>query len=167
MPADSFDQVYDIETAIEAAFKSFFTAQEIPCYVTNDIAEIQKSRPRVELMYQHGSEIGHNSTASTYYRPDTFAGGLTVAIVTNAKDDNTGTIEHSQFRARVRNIMAKSRTAFKADADAENALLPYHCVLDVVESGTSPGYEPQDGYYISRISYEIKTNIRPDAWPSE
>lgn len=167
MPADSFDQIYDIETAIESAFKAFFTSQEIDCYTTNDASEQQKKRPRVELMYLHGSEAGHNSTASNYYRPDTFLATLVVAVVTNAKGDEVGTAEHSQFRARVRNAMAKSRTLLKADADGANTLLPFHSVMDVVESGTSPAYQPEDGYFISRINYELKTNIRPDAWPAE
>jgi len=167
MPADSLDQIYDFETAIEAAFKAFFVSQEIAAYVTNDIGETQKERPRVELMYANGSELGHNSTASTYYRPDTFSGSLNVAVVTNAKDETAGTAEHAQFRARVRNVMAQSRTALKADRDGDNTALPYHCVLDVMESGTSPAYSPEDGHFVSRLSYELKINIRPEAWPTE
>ena len=169
MPADNFDIIYDIESAVEAAFKLLFAEDDLTAYTINQLGETQKERPRVELMYSHGSEAGHNSTASTYYRPDTFTGSLTVAIVTNSKDESIGIAEHAQFRGRVRNIMAKSRTRLKADRDASDvdALLPYHCVLDVVESGTSPAYSPEDGHLVSRINYEIKTNIRPDAWPTE
>lgn len=169
MLAETFDQVYDIETAIEAGFKTFFTAQDIAAYVTNDAGETQKERPRVELMYANGAEAGHNSTASEYYRPDTFLGNLNVAVVTNAKDESIGTAEHALFRARVRNVMVKCRTAFKADRDASDvsALLPYHCVLDIAESGTAPAYEPENGHYVSRLSYELRINIRPDAWPTE
>lgn len=167
MPADNFDLIYDFETAIEAGFKSFFTSQDIAAYVTNDAGETQKPRPRVEIMYANGAEAGHNSTASTYYRPDTFTGSLTVAVVTNAKDESIGTAEHALFRARVRNAMAKSRSLLKADADGANTLLPYHCVLDVVESGTAPAYAPEDGHFVSRLNYELKINIRPDAWPTE
>jgi hypothetical protein len=169
MPADSFDQVYDIETAIESGFKAVFAEDGLTAYTINDLGETQKERPRVEIMYQHGGEAGHNSTASTYYRPDTFTGSLTVAVVTNSKDESIGIAEHAQFRGRVRNIMVKSRTRFKADRDAADvdALLPHHCVLDVVESGTSPGYSPDDGHLVSRINYELKVCIRDDAWPSE
>ena len=169
MPAETFDIVYDIESAVEAAFKLLFAEDGITAYTINQLGETQKERPRVELMYSHGGEAGHNSTASEYYRPDTFMGSITVAIVTNSKDESIGIAEHAQFRGRVRNVMAKSRTRLKADRDASDvdALLPYHCVLDVVESGTAPAYQPEDGHLVSRISYELKVNIRPDAWPTE
>ncbi len=167
MQAETFDQCYDIEGAVESALKSFFTSQEIAAYTTNDIAELQKTRPRVEVVLQLGNENGHNSAIAPYYRPDTFSASLLIGVVTNAKDDNTGTVEHAQFRARVRNAMAKARTLLKADADGDDTLLPYHGILDIVESGTSPAYEPQDGHYISRINYSLIINIRPDAWPAE
>lgn len=162
----TLDQIYDIETALEAAFKTLFEEELFTTYVTNDAAEFQKSRPRVEIMFALGSETGHNSTHSTYYRPDAFNGSLVVAVVTPA-DDTNGTAQHAQYRARVRNLMAKCRTRFKSDADGDDALLPYHTVQDVVESGTAPAYAPEDGVYISRGNYELKLNIRPDAWPTE
>jgi hypothetical protein len=169
MPADNFDLIYDFETAIEAAFKLVFAEDELTAYTINELGETQKERPRVELFYANGAEAGHNSTASEYYRPDTFSGSLTVAVITNSKDESIGIAEHAQFRGRVRNIMAKCRTRFKADRDAADvdALLPFHCVLDVVGSGTSPAYSPDEGHLVSRLNYEIKINIRPDAWPTE
>jgi len=161
----TLDQIYDIETAIEAAFKTLFEEELFATYVTNDAASFQKERPRVELMFALGGETGHHSTASDYYRPDAFSGSLAVAIITPA--DDQGTAQHAQYRARVRNLMAKCRTRFRSDSEADDALLPYHTIMDVVESGTAPAYAPEDGHYISRINYELKTNIRPAAWPSE
>jgi hypothetical protein len=167
MPAENFDLIYDIESAVESAFKSLFQSSDLVAYTTNDAGMPSKERPRVELMYQHGAEDGHNSTASNYYRADTFAGSIIVAVITNAQDESIGTAEHAQFRARVRNVMAKANALLVADRSGDDSLLPYHSVMDVVESGTAPAYTPEEGHLVSRINYSIKVNIRPDAWPSE
>ena len=166
MPAENFDICYDVESAVEAAFKTIFEEDGLSAYTINELGETQKERPRVELMYSHGAEAGHNSTSDEHYRPDTFTGSLTVAVWTNSKDESIGIAEHAQFRGRVRNIMAKSRKRLKDDRDGDDTIMPFHCILDVVESGTAPAYAPEDGHLISRINYELKTNIRPDAWPT-
>lgn len=167
MPAETFDIVYDIESAVEAAFKLLFAEDGLTAYTINQLGETQKERPRVELMYANGAETGHTPAIEPHHRQDTFLGSMVVAVVTNSKDESIGIAEHAQFRGRVRNIMAKSRTQLKTDREGTDTILPHHCILDVVESGTSPAYSPEDGHLVSRISYELKVNIRPDAWPAE
>lgn len=157
-------QIYDFENAIEAAFKALLTAENIEARVSLDEDDFQDVRPRVEVYCSPGQETGHYHP--THFRADTFTGTVTLAIVSNTKQT---TREHSDFRAKVRDVMAGSRDEFKADRDLNDAsaLLPYHCILDVVESGTSPNYRDEEaGVIVSSINYAIKFNIRPDAWPA-
>jgi hypothetical protein len=66
MPADNFDIVYDIESAVEAAFKLLFAEDGLTAYTINELGDTTKERPRVELLYSNGAEAGHNWTASRY-----------------------------------------------------------------------------------------------------
>jgi len=163
MQATTTIQIYDFENAIEAAFKALFTAENIDAFVSLDEVDFQNVRPRIELFCSPGAETGHYHP--THYRADTFGGTVVLRIISNPK---ATTREHSDYRATIRDIMAGSRDKFKADVDNDDAaaLLPYHSILDVVESGTSPTYLGEDGTVESVINYTIKFNIRPDAWPA-
>ena len=170
MAASTVDELSDFETAIEAAFKLLFTENGIEsCVDSIDEPDTQRPRPRVEVYFAPGGETGHISANATYRRPDMWTGNLTLRVVSNTKPDEVGTSEHSAYRAKVRNLMAMSRTIFKSDADASDVAgyLPYHTVADLVLSGSNPSYEGQDGYYETTISYDLTFNIRPTAWPSE
>lgn len=182
MSAPNFDAVYQFKTVVQRAAALFVAAQNIAVYTrTNEslrtpawLAEnptlvdyvlstlvFQKQRPRLEIYYDHGQETGHVNP--TNFRPDCWTGNLSVVGVTAPKDE-----EHEQYIARVRNVMVRLRTSLFNDRTAStDLLLPWHCILDMVESGTSGRDETQDGYYLSNINYAIKINIRPTAWPAE
>lgn len=163
MQATDIIQIYDYENAIEAAFKALLEAEEIAAFVSLDELDFQEARPRVEVFCSPGQETGHYHP--TLFRADSFTGTVMLRIVSNPK---ATTREHSDYRATVRDIMAGSRAEFKADRDLvdASALLPYHSILDVVESGTSPNYEGEGGVVESAVTYQIKFNIRPSAWPA-
>lgn len=176
MQAETTIQIYDFENAIEAAFQKLLEAEGLSAFVSLDVDEVvepeegeplddkhQRPRPRVELYFATGQETGHYHPS--HFRADAFTGNLMLRIVGSPK---TTTREHSDYRAKVRDVMAGSRDEFKSDSDNNdaNALLPYHSVMDVVESGTNPNYQDDDGSIESAITYQIKFNIRPDAWPA-
>lgn len=166
MPAESFDDIYNIEPAIETALKTIIEAEEVSVVRTTDAAtDFQKLRPRVELEYIHTDLNQSNSGASTYYRSRLWSGQLNMLIVTNAKaDDDGGMNQHFQIRARMRNVMAKLR---KDLISTYPTLLPWHTVELVREQGTSPSITPQDGSITSQMTFEFQVNVKPDAWPAE
>lgn len=171
MQAETFNQVYDYETAIESAIEDLFLLEGFAAdavWTPASNPELQKNRPRIEIYCASGQETGHmHSDADGTIRPDTFSGNLALRIVSNSLAESATTQEHATYRAAVRNVMAKSRRLLVANAAAADDILPYHSILDVVEAGTSASYQSEDGYYESTISYNIKINIRPAAWPSE
>lgn len=182
MSAPNFDAVYNFEGAILNPIAVLVAQEEIAVYTPSndalrtaawlaanpDLADLvlssvdfQKKRPRTEIIYQHGQETGH--VYPPVCRPDVWTGNLMLGIVTAPV-----AASHEQHRARVRNVMTLVRTALYDDRiSSTDLLLPWHCILDMVESGTSPATEPKDGYYLSNINYAIKINIRPEAWPAE
>lgn len=183
MSAPSFDEVYNFEGAILNPLAMLIAAQGIAIYTPSNDAlrtdawiaanptlvdlvlpsnvDFQELRPRVEMVYQHGSETGH--VYPPVCRPDVWTASLMVGIVTAPI-----AAAHEQFRARVRNVMAICRTTLYNDrTTGTDALLPYHCILDIVDSGTSPATQPEDGHYLSSLTYQLKVNIRPTAWPAE
>jgi hypothetical protein len=172
MQATTFSQVYDYETAIESALEDLFLLEGFAAesvWTPASDPELQKNRPRIEIYCASGQEDGHvyRNADGTSIRPDTFSGNVALRIVSNSLAESATTQEHAAFRASARNVMAKARLLLVANAAAEDDILPFHSILDVVEAGTSASYQSEDGYYESTISYNIKINIRPSAWPSE
>lgn len=168
MAAPDFIAVYDFETAIEAALYGVFVAEGIAdTFYSGSQQDFDRPRPRVELYFSVGSQTGHIRPDATYYRPDAFSGSLTVRIVSNSKPGTDSTAEHSAYRATVRNIMAKARGLLVADAAGDDTLLPYHTINDIVQSGSNPSYEGQEGFFETSLNYDLKFNIRPAAWPGE
>lgn len=163
--AQTFDEIYEFETQIEAAFKTLFAANEIVCLVQTDAADdFQKVRPRFELRYIHGSPAGHNRPRAPYYRVDSFVSMLEGKLVTNAKNTAGGGLqEHSRYRARIRNVMVKARAYFAANP----TLLQFYTITDdLIETGTSPITAPENGVFESDIQFTFKVNVRPDSWPA-
>jgi len=146
--------IYNFEDALESGFKALLEAQELTCLVPNDEPAHQLHRPRVELFVQVGGEMEHYHPPQL--KPSAYEATLTATIVSNTKPGEVGTQEHSQYRALVRATMAASRS---------NIALENHELMDIVETGTAPSYEGQDGYYESSISYSIKFSIKPGSWP--
>lgn len=170
MRAQNAIQIYDFENAIEGGFKALLAAAEIAAVVSLDEAKFQEVRPRVNLFFSPGEEMRHwyvdqAQANPRHLRTDAYTGTLLATIVTVPK---ATTREHSDYRATIRDLMAGAKDQFKADMDAADAdqLLPYHSIIDVVESGTAPNYRDEEGAITSAISYAIKFNIRPEAWPA-
>lgn len=166
MPADTFDQIYSVELQVEAAVKYLFGLAEITCLTSTDAAsEHQNVRPRVEAVYTHSDANQSNHTAGPYYRSRLFGGQLTITVVTNAVPEGDGGIAlHSTTRANVRNIMAKMRHDLTSTYPER---LPYHTISNVMEQGTSPTINTDDGVLTSQLTFDFQVNVKPDAWPAE
>jgi hypothetical protein len=165
MPAANFTEIYDFETAIESAFETLCNEAFIDTSSSNTKKDFSDKIPRVEFVLQLGGEAGHNSTTTPHHRADTFTASLTGALITLPQQDDTATrSQHAEYRATIRNIMAKARREL---SDNRADLLPYHNILDIVSSGSSAQYQSEEGHWMTRMNYEIKFAVRPDAWPSE
>lgn len=162
MSLQDFIPLYDFETAIEGAVKTYLTENSLKAYVSSDDPELQRERPRVEIVCNVGAMTDHRSTHNTEYRPDTYVGTVTLTVIT----DSTAST-HSQFRAGVRYLMGAVESALSDDANGVNERLPLHSINRFVEAGTSPTYKADEGSYESQIVFEIHFNIRPAAWPAE
>jgi len=165
MPADSFDDIYNIEPAIEAAIKYVVELHEIRVVTTNEASdETQETRPRVHVQYIH-SDLYQSNSGAPYYRSRLFSGQLNVLVVSNPENsDNGGIAQHGQLRAKLRNVMAKLRRDLIVTYPEQ---LPYHTVENIVEQGTSSAITPQDGVLTSQMSFELQVSVKPDAWPAE
>lgn len=162
MPATDHLQIYDFETAIEAAFETLFVAQEINTLKPGD-SEFYNARPRAEVLVMVGRQTGSIWTGDiTYQRPQAFEGSISVRVITSAKEDDASISEHAQYRSAVRNVMVKSRQLLNADTLPE-----FHQLLDVIQTGTSYEYNPQEGVLVSQLTYDIRFCIRQTAWPTE
>lgn len=163
--------LYDFESQLEAAFKSYLESHELKTYIAGDNPETQMERPRVELQVMIGPATDHRSTHNNEFRPDSFAGQLQVSVITNvaatsdanATPMNDGAYLHAQYRALVRYVLAGLERWLKSDAAT---VLPHHTVNRLIEAGTTPRAQTQDGYYVSTINYDFHFNIRPESWPS-
>lgn len=155
--------IYDFETALESAVKTVLTAQGLVVYVSNDVEELQRQRPRVELQMVVGSATDHRTTHDSIYRCDCYTGQMVASIVTNSGD---GTAGHASYRAQVRAAFGVVESTLTDDANDADTLLPDHSVNRFFESGTSPTVKPDDGYYESRLVFDLHFNIRPASWPA-
>lgn len=162
-PATDYTELYDPESAIEAAVKSVLEDQGLVAVTVADSPEFQKARPRCEILFQNGAESGHAFILpDASIRADVWAGTLQLACVTSATSAPgvSASTQHRQYRAQVRSVCAGYFRTLKSPE-----VLPFHIIMDVEESGTSNEYKPQDGLWASNISFAVKYGIRPDAWP--
>jgi uncharacterized protein (UPF0248 family) len=90
-------------------------------------------------------------------RQDMFRGTLQIGIVTNRKNDTAN--DHSDIRGTVREILNNFQITIT------EALLPYHKILRVSETGSTPQVSTEDDHDISQITFDITFIIRPEAWP--
>lgn len=157
MPAPKFSTCYQFEDAIEAAVKSAFNSSILNCYAQKDDDTV--GTPRTHVQFTTGSALDHWSAllSDGSTRQDMFNGTLQVGIVTNRQDDTADS--HSATRGTVRDILYNFQTTLT------ESLLPYHKIVRVVETGTTPEVSSEDDHDISTISFQLTFQIRPSAWP--
>ena len=155
MATDS--EIYNFETIIENAVKAILVAADLTCYASEDAAVLQRTRPRVEIMFTPGAASDHLQLVSGEQRHDTFSGSLILSAITDMAD---GIVSHMSYRASLRSIGA--RLIYSLDDTA----LPYHEVHEITPGGSSPTISPADGLWESRQLYNIKFNIKSSAWES-
>lgn len=151
----SASAIYDFEGSIETAAKAAFLAAGVTCYTTQDAPELQRSRPRVEVELVVGSGQLQRPMIAALGEEREVAWGaqLRVDIITAA--DIAG---HSQYRAEVRNICATL-------GDRLNEVsLPSHRIAFVRDSGSTPRIQPEAGYFVTTMLFDLTITVQADAW---
>ena len=157
MPAPKFSTCYRLEDYIETAVKSALNNALLNCYAQRD--EDTVGTPRTHVQFVTGPALEHYSQllSDGTTRIDRFTGTLQVAIVTNRADDVADS--HSATRGTVREVL------YNHQVTITEAMLPYHVLLRIVETGTTPETSSDDDHDISTISFQVVFQIRPSAWP--
>jgi hypothetical protein len=157
MPAPKFSTCYQFEDSIEAAVKSALNLSVLNCYSQRDDDVV--GTPRTHVQFTTGAATEHYSEllSDSTRRPDMFQGTLQVGIVTNRGVDTADA--HAANRGTIRDIL------YNFQVTLTDVLLPYHKIVRVMETGTTPESSADDEHDISTISFNLWFQIRPSAWP--
>jgi hypothetical protein len=155
--------LYDFETVLPSAAKAVFAAAGLAAYTLADTPTVQRSRPRVEIIYRHGGNSSpaqiHRMTDGTY-RVAAFRGELSIYVITDA--DATGRSAHSAYRAQVRAVLASLPFVLNAGA---NPPLPKHAIhFPPVSESEEHGIRQADGFEQTTFTWNINFSIQANAW---
>ena len=161
--------LYDFEAQIEDAVAAVLSASDMQVVTPRTAGKFQKARPRIEVLFQTGHAKQSYHVINGANRNASWAGSLTLTIVTQPGDpDTSGNPDssevHRQYRARLRNLMATSVVTLNGSDASNNRYLPYHQIQNVVENGTTPKYATDKGYEMSTITFAVDFGIHKDAW---
>lgn len=163
MQATSIDDLFEIEDAVEGACKKLLNSAGIDnVYVQRDDENV--ATPRVNVQLKLGAATGQKL-------PDNY-GALWVAawnaslgfqVVT--KRSKEATQRHYAIRAALRRIMLQCDSRGNPVAFGED-VLPYHCVLKILDSQTVPIIQGEDDLDESELHYSITVQIRNNSFPA-
>jgi hypothetical protein len=153
----TFAAIYDFEGQVEAAFKAFLEAAGLTA-IDADTVEFQKARPRVNVVFQCGPALDHMvQTYDGVFRHDIFSGTLALEIITAARTASEVST-HKEYRAKVRNAMAKAR---------QNMTMTNLALVYINTDGsTTPSVDPENGVEESQMNFAIRFGILSTAWPA-
>lgn len=150
-------QLYQFEEVIEFAAKAILTATTpgpaLTVYRSRDSAEV--ATPYVTLTLGGVSADGGMHMIGNVGYPSDYSATLTVTIVSH-RIDNAG--QHA-------GIVGSVRQFFYDLTQWTDALLPYHTVWLVMESGTSQAVAEDDRFDETTLSFRVKFLIKETAWP--
>jgi len=180
--------IYDFETPVEMALALAFAAEEIKIYTPSNegfatdawraanpelsdqilTVEFQQARPRIELAFRAGTAAGRNYPSSTTRAPlggwdHDLARGSIIGIKVITK---VSILEHRQFLAQVRGLMATILRTINGDETIADAIagqqLVYHRLAEVTEAGASPIYTPEQGVYQTDLQYAAQLTLEAE-----
>lgn len=154
--------IYDFETVIPDGVAAIFRAAGFTVYTLSSDPEIQKARPRVDIVYRHrgnapGPRLAKLSDGTQ--RVSAFIGELFIYAITDC--DPPGKRAHSVFRARVRDLLAQLPYLLST----EPLPLPYHKIYFPPVSETEDhGLREKDGFEQTSFSWTFNFCVRETAW---
>ncbi len=152
--------IYDFETAIENAAATSLTAAGLTTLNTTSSIDLQKSRPRVELMFVNGAGRNQWFTPPALIPTSIYAGRRETAWRGQMK---VGVVTASDFKVHS-SFRATARAKIHGIVIGMNKALPLHCVEMIYDRGCSVVQKPQDDEFLTSMIFEIDFCIRATSW---
>ena len=154
----------DFENIVEEAIATVLRTNGLTVFVTGEVYDFQKDRPRVQIQYTHG--VGRLQWANPNKLPDdlkgqkietAWASTLHTTVVTRA--DANGKQDQSDIRSLLRFIYLNL-------ADQLNGnLLTVHRFNLVKDSGSARSLHPQDSNSeVLQMVHEIQISLHENVW---
>lgn len=166
LPANSLEQVLQFEYNLETGFVAYFQADGLN-NVTRSRGLTEFEAPQINLWYQNGVPIEQwqrpmmAGIPGAYLPWGAYTGTLTTECATDRFDDPNGT-KHTTLIAQLRKAMMIFRLVTRWKQYQE-IMIPF----DIREGGTVDSiFDQEKGLDISVITWNIRANINPAAWPS-
>lgn len=152
--------IYDFEGNVPDMIAVAFTAAGQNALTVNTPPDVQKLRPRSELVFRPGPAAspprimivpGWGRVVAAH------TGELEIASITDPSD--TGKATHSQYRALIRRLMDLDNVRNAVNLPSS----PYQ--LDfITPTGSTQIMKTEDGYEVSRLTYHIQFSIKQSAF---
>jgi hypothetical protein len=155
----SAETIYNFEVLVPEACKTVLVAAGLTAITLADAQALQKTRPRVEIVYKH---LGETTPKRLAILPDgskrtsCFRGELKLHAITDA--DVAGKTAHSAYRAAIRNVLAT------LEQTLNGTVLTQHKIQFVVSGIEETGVRAADGYEQTTFPFTIDISIQQDAW---
>lgn len=165
MQAPDYETLFRQEEQVENAVKAILEPTGFAVNLQRDIKLDEKgnviplSTPRIDVQFALGASYNLHKMQDRFgnWWYDAWSGTLSCAVVTKRSKNNA---EHGLMRAKVRRFMQTAEDKFT------EAVLPYHKLSKIVESGTTPTVKTEDDCDDSTVTFSCIVAIRGDAWPS-
>lgn len=161
------EKLYDHENALEFGALTAIAAYDpdIPVFSRLTLPRQKVPKPRIELGIRVGAATEHERPVNPNWKVrDAFNGQLLLQIVTEPPAQTDTHLPshdiHGMYRARLRYIVSQFRYSW-------NVAMTTHVVTMIVDARSDAVLENEDGHEISTLAWDIRFNIRTDAWPVE
>ena len=166
-----FNTLYQHEDYLEAAFEKWLnenaelnligTAAVDGVDNTEGAAdEFQKKRPRVECYAVIGAPVGNPPhfvfDAQALRRENGWHATISLGVITAPEPKI-----HAAYSGAVRNIMATADEVLSGD----NPYLPFHEVSQCFSAESSRDLKPENGYFLTHLTFNIIFAIQISAFP--
>ncbi len=155
MPAPDFPKLYQFEDYVEAAAKSFLTQHGLTAMIAREDAIA--TTPRVDVSCVMGAATRHYGRRASDGEIflDRWNGSLNFDVITDRVKNRE---QHRPLRAKLRWLM-QDLSFWRID------LLPYHQIVELIETGTTPELVNEKEQDVSALVFSLVLGIRADAWP--
>jgi hypothetical protein len=152
-------ELYDFESNLADTIGAAFSAYEMNWASLTTPPQSHKPRPRAEIIFRPGAALtpARITTVNGLRRIAAYNGDLEITCVTDISA--TGKLEHSAYRAEVRQILELDTV--RVACNGTNT--PY--TIDWVQpTGTSETFKTDKGYEFSQLSYSVAFSIKASAF---
>lgn len=167
--------IYDPASKIEDAIASIFTSNSLTPSIPRTAAELQKTRPRVEIIFDVGAEKqSYHTFDDGTMRNATWFGQLRLRIIGNTATSGSGSgvTSFREIQATVAYLMSSMVVTLNTgiytnnfgDHVAGDAYLDYHKVQRITGTAFAPQYKFEDGWLASDPVFAFEFGVDQGAW---